>query len=520
MFGYDVREHKLITKDNYELSLHRLIHPEDAIARRAQKKKPYLLLHGLLGTSAGFITNARWDQVAPAATYDLNPEIEAMLRSKQEKFEHFYQSTGEQFGGAHEADKPDKWARDQHPRLASTLELNFENDPSIFASAFRQAHRKFNLPPKALKFVSNSLAFTLSNFGYDVWMINMRGNHYSKGYNGRLTPAQAEYWNFNIESQVREDLLATINYIKRENQCDEPIGLVSYSYSSIHVLNLLRKFPAQLQGLQPVIMVAPTLLTANSNPDRLRRGALRATSKLLVAKNGPFPSLGRGAESASALGRLESSIEALLCRLPIFSKFCRLLETVLYGRTKKVTSVKGLLLSDSQEALVRRENDCAQTSTAILHQIMDNLARPSILPQFSPQLSINEARIRGQPYKRSVMLVHSRGDEISTPAEVERIREIALRDLTLVDYIIESDKFGHTDFLFSRRNQYLVNAEIARMAAVYDFVLYHPRVPAMPLPPGSARPPSPPPAHLPARPPAAGRPPQHEAPPTQQRRQQ
>lgn len=455
-----------------------------------EKRKPYLLVHGLLGTSAGFITNVRWGQMAPGATYDLSHDIESVLRHKQYEFEHSYTPTAEQFRGAHDEDKPDKWSKEQHRRFATSKELNFENDPSIFASAFRQAHRKFQLPPNALKFVSNSLAFTLANFNYDVWMINMRGNYYSKNYNGRLSASHDEYWNFSIETLVREDLLATIDFIKRENQCQEPIGLISYSYSSMHVMNLLRKFPSQMQGVQPIIMLAPTMLTANSNPDKLRRTALRTASKLLISRNGPFPSLGRGTNSdSSTFEKIESKVEALICKLPIFSKFCRFLETVLHGRTKRVTSVSGLLRSDDQESLVRRENDCGQTSTAILHQIMDNLEKSTILPQFAPQISVDELRARRQSYKRSIMLVHSRGDEISTPAEVEKMQEFALRDLTLVDYMIESEQFGHTDFLFSRSNQYLVNAEVARMAALYDFVLYKPHVPAMPVRAAAAPPP-------------------------------
>jgi len=486
LHGYDVRKYTLTTSDGYKLELHRLVHPSELLARklgkRVEKKKPYLLLHGLLGSSASFLAGAPPEQVAPGATMDLNGHIGRILEARQREFVHTFSSCADQFRGAHQADKPDKWARKQQRKFAHSLELDFDSDPNVFASAYRQAHRKVHFPLDAFKLVSNSLAFTLANFNYDVWLMNSRGNYYSRTTNRRFSAANPEYWNFRIETLVREDLLAAIDLIKRVNECSEPIGLVSYSYSSMQVLNLLSKFPAQLEAVQPVIMLAPTLLTANSNPDKVRRTLLRSVSKVLLAKNGPFPSLGRqtGSSGGGPMERLESTIEQLLCKLPIFSKFCHLFETVLLGRSKKITTVKGLLSSDQQE--LRRENECGQTSLAIMHQIINNLQEVTVLPQFSPQENINRGLISRQKLpRRSVILVHSLGDEISTPAEVEMLRKRALRDLTLVDYFIEQAKFQHTDFLFAQNNQFLVNAEVVRMAAIYDFLLYHPRARALPL---------------------------------------
>ena len=234
--GYDVREYKLITKDNYELTLHRLVHPAELLAAQrgerppAHKRKPYLLLHGLLGTSASFVQNVKQMSNAPVAQLDLSAAIERELgqaAGAKRAFEHQFRSTANWRRASHDQDPgPSKWAsaaQKAHPNLATTLELNFENDLTGWASSFRQAHRKFQLPDEAMPFVSNSLAFTLANLNYDVWMLNMRGNYYSRKYNGRLSASQAEYWNFDLETLVREDLLASIKHIKQVNECDEPI---------------------------------------------------------------------------------------------------------------------------------------------------------------------------------------------------------------------------------------------------------------------------------------------------------
>lgn len=57
-----------------------------------------------------------------------------------------------------------------------------------------------------------SLAFTLADAGYDVWLGNYRGNKYSCKHQW-LRPSQQEYWDFSLDEIAQEDLPACINYI-------------------------------------------------------------------------------------------------------------------------------------------------------------------------------------------------------------------------------------------------------------------------------------------------------------------
>ena len=57
-----------------------------------------------------------------------------------------------------------------------------------------------------------SLAFTLADAGYDVWMGNTRGNKYSCKHR-RLKPSEEMFWDFSIDDLAAYDLPDTVNYI-------------------------------------------------------------------------------------------------------------------------------------------------------------------------------------------------------------------------------------------------------------------------------------------------------------------
>ncbi|KAI8893399.1 Alpha/Beta hydrolase protein, partial [Globomyces pollinis-pini] len=59
---------------------------------------------------------------------------------------------------------------------------------------------------------SESLAFTLADAGYDVWMANTRGNKYSCKHR-TFKPNQETFWNFTMDQIVQFDIPDCIDYI-------------------------------------------------------------------------------------------------------------------------------------------------------------------------------------------------------------------------------------------------------------------------------------------------------------------
>lgn len=53
--GFDVELHRVVTEDCYVLTLHRIVHPN---LSDNERRRPILLQHGLMGTSADFLMNS------------------------------------------------------------------------------------------------------------------------------------------------------------------------------------------------------------------------------------------------------------------------------------------------------------------------------------------------------------------------------------------------------------------------------------------------------------------------------
>jgi len=102
---------------------------------------------------------------------------------------------------------------------------------------------------------NHSLAYSLADSGYDVWMINIRGNHYSKKHL-TLSPDDSEFWNFSHHESALLDYPATIDYI-RQTTGQPSMFFVGYSMGTTQYLILLAEKPEYNQAIRAGFLMGP-----------------------------------------------------------------------------------------------------------------------------------------------------------------------------------------------------------------------------------------------------------------------
>ncbi|ODV92073.1 hypothetical protein CANCADRAFT_82015 [Tortispora caseinolytica NRRL Y-17796] len=102
-----------------------------------------------------------------------------------------------------------------------------------------------------------SLAFALSDFGYDVWLGNNRGNKYSKKHLYCI-PSQTQFWNFCIDDFALYDIPNSIDFILNATGC-KSLAYIGFSQGSAQAFASLSIHPELNRKVSAFIAIAPAM---------------------------------------------------------------------------------------------------------------------------------------------------------------------------------------------------------------------------------------------------------------------
>ncbi|XP_011498377.1 PREDICTED: lipase 3-like isoform X3 [Ceratosolen solmsi marchali] len=109
---------------------------------------------------------------------------------------------------------------------------------------------------------SQSLAYMLSDAGYDVWMGNSRGNTYSKAH-VNFSASSSKFWEFSWHEMGIHDLPATINYILNATG-QKQIHYVGHSQGCSILFVMLSEKPEYNEMIGKAALFAPVANTTNA----------------------------------------------------------------------------------------------------------------------------------------------------------------------------------------------------------------------------------------------------------------
>lgn len=419
--------HHVVTKDNYILTLHRVINPMIPTELR-HKLKPILLQHGLFTSSYNFLIASdknsdrpRFDPRDLGRTVPLNPFS-------------------------------------RHPYFSWQSILENIND-FVFAKLGLTQSTDYQQGPH----VSQSLAFELANQGYDVWMSNSRGSTYSLNHTHYNPKLDWRYWDFSFHEMALYDLPATISYILNKRQ-RASLSYIGHSQGNLIMFILQSIHPEWAQKVKPFIAMAPIAFI----PD-VYFGSMRAIINLISPFVTPRSLNERVKGQLLPKSDLTAGALDLVCVPKASEPICQVILTLILGDNLKranhsLTGVIGHHIPEGTSIL------------NILHFGQMIVSGEFRTFDFGPMQNI---RRYGTPVNPFYPIKNIRSPDISfiqgSTDTLATIKNVAITksmlNVPLMDeYMVPDIVWGHSDYMYANGAGRLANAHMIGICDRYRLV--------------------------------------------------
>ncbi|KAI8434029.1 hypothetical protein MSG28_012180 [Choristoneura fumiferana] len=285
-----------------------------------------------------------------------------------------------------------------------------------------------------------SLAITLADAGYDVWVGNSRGNKYGRRHINLDPDTDKEFWNFSFHEIGYYDLAATIDFIC-DKTGEDSIATVGHSQGTAAHYALTSTRPEYNEKIKVTISLAPIAFLSNLAPPIS-----------LITDVGPAISLlfkSLGMEEILQDRKALSNIITLICSKGLISyAFCgygvvfpafgfdpsniesEFLRTI-FGHYPAATSRKSLVHFD--QVYLRKRFSQYDYGT------IKNLAKYGSTAPPDYDLSAITAKMA---------LVAGKNDQLSKVKDVENLRD---RLSNVIHYeVLEPKLWSHLDFVWAK----------------------------------------------------------------------
>lgn len=131
--------------------------------------------------------------------------------------------------------------------------------------------------------VTSNLGFALAQRGFDVWLMNVRGNYYTTRHI-RLNPHKPKFWDFSFDEFIKYDLPSTIDYVIAKTK-SKTVQYVGHSQGTLIMFGLLSTQPKYNALVKPYIALSPAAFF--SHETSVLRPLVIAFREYALYKTGP-----------------------------------------------------------------------------------------------------------------------------------------------------------------------------------------------------------------------------------------
>jgi pimeloyl-ACP methyl ester carboxylesterase len=426
--GFIPETHHVITKDNYIITLHRIVNPLVPPELRSTLK-PVLLQHGLFTSSFNYIINSDRNNERPQFNLD------DLTRTKPRDVYRPHQLFS--------------WQR--------ILELI--NDRTFARLGLTKPSDRLHAPH-----LSDALAFELANQGYDVWMGNSRGSTYSLNHTHFDFRHDWRYWDFSFHEIGLYDLPASIDYIL-ERRGRKSLAYVGHSQGNLAMFILQSFHPEWAQKVKPFIALSPVAFI----PD-VYYGAMRAFIKSIESTLITTTQLNRVLKGRLLPGNpTTSSALDVICVPKWSTPVCNLALTLMLGNNLKRNN-------NSITPIIAHHIPEGTSVLNVLHfaQMIESGQFRSF--DFGPKENVRRYGSVMNPFypvrnivSPDIAFISGRTDVLSTMRNVELTRQM-LRVPLMDDYVVPEPVWGHADHMYAIGAGRLVNAHLIGLIDRYRLV--------------------------------------------------
>ncbi|XP_015118819.1 lipase 1 [Diachasma alloeum] len=294
-----------------------------------------------------------------------------------------------------------------------------------------------------------SLAYVLSDAGYDVWLGNLRGNTFSRRHT-TLSPDDSQFWDFSLDEYATLDLPAMTDYVLNYTK-QLSMTYVGYSIGATIVSLLLAERPEYNEKIDLAMLLAPLCPWKTLTPAR------RALIRLI-----------RLGKEVTPNGATEMSSQTILLPL-FFENVCMAnnyttITMFCYSPLRFFLGVDGIQSTVENMNLFTRYYP-AGTSVKVAYYLLQQLDS-GITPR---HFDYEDSRINLQRYGQSqppiynlsniitpMVLFSAPNDPLALKKDVDQYKKNFVNVKKLIDVPINYTDFSHLDFVTAKDAKKLV----------------------------------------------------------------